>query len=320
MSAQVKPFLGVERSLTGRAWVSRLTDDRLALAIAQREGLPEIVARVLAARGIAPEDCAAYLAPSLKSLMPDPSSLMDMDKAARRIAEAIMRGEKVAVFGDYDVDGATSSALLRRFFRAVGSDLRIYIPDRIREGYGPNAPALMELRDEGIKLIITVDCGTMAHRVLGVAFDAGLEIVVVDHHQAEPALPPALALVNPNRLDDTSGQGTLAASPFCCSSRSIARCGTAAGMRRMTNRICCRCSIWWRSGRSATWCRWSGSTGPSSRKGCACWGGGGMSAFGRLPMWRGWKARRVPIISDFCSDLASMRAVASGAPISARGY
>jgi single-stranded-DNA-specific exonuclease len=211
MSAQVKPFLGVERSLTGRAWVSRLTDDRLALAIAQREGLPEIVARVLAARGIAPEDCAAYLAPNLKSLMPDPSSLMDMDKAARRIADAIMKGEKVAVFGDYDVDGATSSAVLQRFFRAVGSDLRIYIPDRIREGYGPNAPALMELRDEGIKLIITVDCGTMAHRVLGVAFDAGLEIVVVDHHQAEPALPPALALVNPNRLDDTSGQGTLAA-------------------------------------------------------------------------------------------------------------
>lgn len=211
LAAALKPFLGVERSVTGRTWVSRLADDRLALAIAQREGLPEIVARVLAARGVKPEDCAAYLAPSLKSLLPDPSTLVDMDRAASRIAEAIMRGERVAVFGDYDVDGATSSALLQRFFKAVGGDIRIYIPDRIREGYGPNAPALMTLRDEGIRLIVTVDCGTMAHRVLGLAADAGLEIVVVDHHQAEPALPPAFALVNPNRLDDTSGQGTLAA-------------------------------------------------------------------------------------------------------------
>lgn len=211
MGEASRHFLGVERSLTGRAWVSRLADDRMALAIAQREGLPEIVGRVLAGRGIAPEDVAAYLAPSLKTLLPDPSSLVDMDKAARRIADAIMGGEKVAVFGDYDVDGATSSAVLQRFFSAVGANLRIYIPDRIREGYGPNAPALMTLRDEGIKLIITVDCGTMAHRVLGVAQDAGLEIIVIDHHQAEPALPPAFALVNPNRLDDTSGQGTLAA-------------------------------------------------------------------------------------------------------------
>ncbi|MDO8287819.1 MAG: single-stranded-DNA-specific exonuclease RecJ [Parvibaculum sp.] len=207
----MKPFLGVERSLTGRAWVSRLADDRLALAIAQREGLPEIIGRVLAGRDIAPDDVAAYLSPSLKTLLPDPSVLTDMDKAASRIASAIIAGERVAVFGDYDVDGATSSAVLQKFFQAVGQDLRIYIPDRIREGYGPNAPALMTLRDEGIKLIVTVDCGTMAHRVLGVAQDAGLEVVVIDHHQAEPSLPPAFALVNPNRLDDTSGLGTLAA-------------------------------------------------------------------------------------------------------------
>lgn len=207
----MKHFLGVDRSLTGRSWVSRLSDDRAAMAIAQREGLPEIVARVLAGRGIAPEDVASYLSPSLKSLLPDPSVLVDMDKAAKRVASAIMAGEKIAVFGDYDVDGATSSAVLQRFFHSVGSDLRIYIPDRIREGYGPNAPALMTLRDEGYRLVITVDCGTMAHRVLGVAADAGVEIVVIDHHQAEPALPPAFALVNPNRLDDESGLGTLAA-------------------------------------------------------------------------------------------------------------
>src|SRR5690606_8025725 len=204
-------FLGVERSLTGRAWVSRLADDRLALAIAQREGLPEIVARVLAGRGVLPEDCAAYLAPSLRTLLPDPSALTDMDKAAARIAKAVVEGEPVAVFGDYDVDGATSSALLQRYFRAIGTDLRIYIPDRIREGYGPNVPALMRLKDEGIRLVVTVDCGTMAHKALGAAADAGLDIVVIDHHQAEPALPPAHALVNPNRFDDTSGQGTLAA-------------------------------------------------------------------------------------------------------------
>ncbi|MBX3495859.1 MAG: single-stranded-DNA-specific exonuclease RecJ [Parvibaculum sp.] len=209
--ALTRHFLGVDRSVTGRAWVSRLADDRLALAIAQREGLPEIVARVLAGRGVAPEDCAAYLAPSLKSLMPDPRVLTDMEKAASRVAKAIIDGEKVAVFGDYDVDGATSSALLYRFFRAVGRELRVYIPDRIREGYGPNAPALLRLKQEGIGLLLTVDCGTMAHKALGLAADAGLPSVVIDHHQAEPALPPAFALVNPNRLDDESGLGQLAA-------------------------------------------------------------------------------------------------------------
>ena len=209
--ALTRHFLGVDRSVTGRAWVSRLADDRLALAIAQREGLPEIVARVLAGRGVLPEDCAAYLAPSLKSLMPDPRVLVDMEKAASRVARAIMDGEKVAVFGDYDVDGATSSALLYRFFRAVGRELHVYIPDRIREGYGPNAPALLRLKQEGIGLVITVDCGTMAHKALGLAADAGLPSVVIDHHQAEPALPPAYALVNPNRLDDESGLGQLAA-------------------------------------------------------------------------------------------------------------
>jgi len=204
-------FLGVERSLTGRAWMSRLPDERLALAISQREGLPDIVARVLAGRNVVPEDVAAYLTPSLRTLLPDPKIFMDMDKAAGRIADAVMSGEKIAVFGDYDVDGATSSALLRRFFRALDTDLRVYIPDRLREGYGPNVPALLKLREEGVSLVITVDCGTMAHKALGAALDAGLDIVVSDHHLAEPALPPAFALVNPNRLDDTSGQGTLAA-------------------------------------------------------------------------------------------------------------
>ncbi len=139
MGEGARHFLGVERSLTGRAWVSRLADDRLALAIAQREGLPEIVARVLAGRGVLPEDCAAYLAPSLRTLLPDPSALTDMDKAAARIARAVVEGEPVAVFGDYDVDGATSSALLQRYFRAIGADLRIVT---IAQRLAPRRPDL----------------------------------------------------------------------------------------------------------------------------------------------------------------------------------
>lgn len=204
-------FLGVGRSLTGRRWMPRLEDDRLALQLAQQAEIPELVARVLAARGVTPETCEAHLNPTLKNYLPDPSSVADMDVAADRISRAIIGEEHVAVFGDYDVDGATSSALLKRYFEMVGAQLRIYIPDRIKEGYGPNAPAFMKLKDLGVSLIITVDCGTMAHKPLGIAKERGLDVVVVDHHQAEPQLPPAVAVVNPNRLDDTSGLGQLAA-------------------------------------------------------------------------------------------------------------
>ncbi|MEQ9144982.1 MAG: single-stranded-DNA-specific exonuclease RecJ [Parvibaculaceae bacterium] len=204
-------FLGVGRSLTGRRWIPRLGEDRLALQLAQQADIPELLARVLAARGVAPDICEAHLDPTLKAYLPDPSCVMDMDTAAARIAKAIQSGEQVAVFGDYDVDGATSSALLKRYFESAGAPLRIYIPDRIKEGYGPNAPAFMKLKDLGVSLVVTVDCGTMAHKPLGVAKERGLDVVVVDHHQAEPLLPPAVAVVNPNRLDDTSGLGQLAA-------------------------------------------------------------------------------------------------------------
>jgi single-stranded-DNA-specific exonuclease len=149
-------FLNVDQSFTGRRWLARPGNERTALALAQGYGLPELVGRVLAARGITVDGAATYLAPTLRALMPDPSHLRDMDVAADRIARAIMAGEKVAVFGDYDVDGATSSALLRRFFRAAGADLAVYIPDRIVEGYGPNAPALLRLHGEGAKLVVTV--------------------------------------------------------------------------------------------------------------------------------------------------------------------
>jgi single-stranded-DNA-specific exonuclease len=204
-------FLNVDQSFTGRRWLARPGNERTALALAQGYGLPELVGRVLAARGITVDGAATYLAPTLRALMPDPSHLRDMDVAADRIARAIMAGEKVAVFGDYDVDGATSSALLRRFFRAAGADLAVYIPDRIVEGYGPNAPALLRLHGEGAKLVVTVDCGVTAFDPLAAAADAGLDVVVIDHHAAEPRLPQALAVVNPNRLDDASPHKTLAA-------------------------------------------------------------------------------------------------------------
>jgi single-stranded-DNA-specific exonuclease len=209
--AEAPPVLGIEKSALGKRWVSAPADERLAAGISQAYQLPELVGRILASRGVGFDQVPEFLQPTLKAQLPDPSRLQDMDKAAERIADAIMTGEKVAVFGDYDVDGATSSALLKRFFRAQGRDLRVYIPDRIDEGYGPNVAAMLRLRDEGIKVLITVDCGISAFEPLAAGTAAGLDIVVLDHHRAEPRLPPAHAVVNPNRLDDTSGLGQLAA-------------------------------------------------------------------------------------------------------------
>lgn len=204
-------FLGVTRSIGGRRWRLRNTDERLALALAQQAGLPEILGRVLAGRGIGLDELEDHLNPSLRRLLPDPSRFRDMDAAAERLAHAIVKDERVAVFGDYDVDGATSTALLSRFFTAVGRDLRVYIPDRLKEGYGPNAPALRRLAQEGVKVVITVDCGTLAFAPLQAAADIGLEVIVADHHLAEPELPRAIAVVNPNRLDEAPGFGQLAA-------------------------------------------------------------------------------------------------------------
>jgi single-stranded-DNA-specific exonuclease len=206
-----QPFLGVASSATGRIWRARCQDDRAALAIAQAHGLPEVLARVLAARGVGLDEVGVYLAPTLKSLLPDPSRFLDMERAATRLAEAIERDEPVAVFGDYDVDGATSAALLIRFFRALGRDLRLYVPDRQAEGYGPNAPALRRLAAEGIRLVVTVDCGTLAFEALEAAAEAGLEVLIADHHQAAPDLPKALACVNPNRMDESGACRELAA-------------------------------------------------------------------------------------------------------------
>ena len=204
-------LLGVESSLTGRRWELRSGDDRLALHLSQALGLPEVLGRVMAGRGVLPEEAEVFLNPTLRALMPDPSSLQDCDKAAEHIAGALRQGQRIAVFGDYDVDGATSSALLIRYFRALGQDPMVHIPDRISEGYGPNAPALRSLKERGASLAITVDCGITAFDALAAAREAGLQVIVVDHHKAEPLLPEAVAVVNPNRLDDESGQGQLAA-------------------------------------------------------------------------------------------------------------
>jgi single-stranded-DNA-specific exonuclease len=201
----------VQQSLLGRRWISRGGDDRLGLALAQRLSVPEIVGRMMASRGVDLDTAGSFLNPTLRDLLPDPSRLQDMEKAAGRIVGAIRAQEPIAVFGDYDVDGATSAALLHRFFAAIGVPLRIYIPDRMTEGYGPNLPALLKLRGEGMSVVITVDCGTTAFAPLEGAADAGLDVIVADHHTAEPSLPRAAAVINPNRLDDSSRCGQLAA-------------------------------------------------------------------------------------------------------------
>jgi len=202
---------GVERSICGRRWRLRAADRSEGQAVAERLALPEIVGRLLAQRGIDHNDAPGFLAPRLREQLPDPSHLRDMEVAAARLVHAVREGETIAVFGDYDVDGATSAALLLRFFAAVGGRTRVYVPDRLREGYGPNTPALLRLHAEGARVVVTVDCGTNAHLPLAEVAAAGLEVIVVDHHVAEPLLPRAAAIVNPNRLDEESPHGALAA-------------------------------------------------------------------------------------------------------------
>jgi len=204
-------ILAVAKSVTGRAWVARPAEPRFVQAIAQNHDLPEIVARVVVGRGITVDEAETFLNPTLKETLPDPSHFRDMDRACSRIADAIIAGEKVAVFGDYDVDGATSSAIFKRFFKALERDITAYIPDRMTEGYGPNTKALLELKASGHNLVITVDCGIVSFDPLSAAHNAGLDVIVVDHHQAEARLPDAVAVVNPNRLDEEPGFGQLAA-------------------------------------------------------------------------------------------------------------
>jgi single-stranded-DNA-specific exonuclease len=206
-------LLGVEQSITGRRWVDRLDarGNAVALDIAQRNDMPELLARVLAGRGVTAEDAVQFLDPAIRRLMPNPSKLTGMDAGAARIADALQAGENVAIFGDYDVDGATSSALLARYLGSQGLSPRVYIPDRLFEGYGPNPEAIDSLIDGGATLIVTVDCGTASIDALQRAAERGVDVVVIDHHLAGRELPPAVAVINPNREDDLSGLGHLAA-------------------------------------------------------------------------------------------------------------
>ncbi len=213
LSSSDRFFLGVERSFSGRSWKDRL-DERgsaRALAIAQRYGLDELLARVLAGRNVDVDEVESFLDPTIKRLMPDPHTLTDMEVASGRIADATTRGESVAIFGDYDVDGATASALLCRYLRHCGLDPIVHIPDRIFEGYGPNVDAIRSFAERGVKLLITVDCGVTSLEPLAEAKKLGLNTVVIDHHQADEKLPDAVAIVDPNRADDLSGLGHLAA-------------------------------------------------------------------------------------------------------------
>ncbi|MEQ8664307.1 MAG: single-stranded-DNA-specific exonuclease RecJ [Rhodospirillales bacterium] len=194
-------LLGVEHSALGRRWVERTSDDRLSMTLAQRLGVSEIVARILSARGISAETAEEFLNPTLRTAMPAPNAFTDMERAAQRLGDAITHGERIVVFGDYDVDGATSSAVLHRAVKGAGGDIGIYIPDRLSEGYGPNPAAMRKLAEEGTNLVVTVDCGTTAFEALEAAAGAGLDVIVVDHHEAETKLPRALAVVNPKRID-----------------------------------------------------------------------------------------------------------------------
>src|SRR5665213_3282497 len=188
----------------------------MGLALAQRMGVPEIVGRILSARGIGEDECEKFLTPTLRDFLPDPLSFKDMGAAIARLAHAIDKGETIAIFGDYDVDGATSSALLKRFLVAAGARVVVYIPDRQREGYGPNAPALLKLKADGAAVAITVDCGVTAFAPLEAAAAAGLDVIVVDHHVGEPSLPRACAIINPNRLDESARHGMLVALGTIC--------------------------------------------------------------------------------------------------------
>lgn len=202
-------FLGVESSATGRRWLGPTAEaERQAEAIAQATALPLPLARVLAARGVAPEEAVRFLDPQLRELLPDPRSLKDMGLAAARFVTALKGRERIAVFADYDVDGGASAALLITWLRAMGQRATLYIPDRIDEGYGPNVPAMQAL-GAAHDLILCVDCGTLSHEPVAAA---GCDVVILDHHLGAETLPPALAVVNPNRQDETGELAHLCAA------------------------------------------------------------------------------------------------------------
>ena len=212
VDASAADFLGVARSLSGRRWRERPSDPDVTRAHQARLNLSEPLARALASRGVTPDDGELFLRPTLRGLFPDPSSFADMDRAAAILIDALEANIPMVVFADYDVDGASSAAQLVRWFRHMGKDLPIYVPDRLTEGYGPSPAAFRRLHAEGAELVVPVDCGAAAYDAVAAAGEIGLEVVVVDHHMMRAAPLGAAALVNPNRPDCGSGQGVLAAA------------------------------------------------------------------------------------------------------------
>lgn len=190
------------KSLGGNLWKTAPVDERKAELISQSCNLPLLVAEILASRGIAPQDVSNFIEPKLQNLLPDPSVMKDMSKAAAKIAEAVISGRKIAIIGDYDVDGATSSSVLRLFLESVGCEPLVHIPER-EEGYGPSTAAFDEFAAQGADFVITVDCGTTAFNIFDYAKEKGFEVIVLDHHEAETRLPDVYAVVNPKRLDES---------------------------------------------------------------------------------------------------------------------
>ena len=203
--------LGVSRSIRGRKWTYRYDPETLE-SYSMETGLPLLQAALLSGRNVKPCDVDVFLSPTLKNSLPNPSDLTDADKAAGLILDYIADGKRISLFSDYDVDGGTSAAQLIRWGRAIGYAFGLYVPDRVKEGYGPSATAFDQLKSESVDLVITLDCGAAAHQALEHAHAIGLPVIVIDHHLMDQAPPPALALVNPNRSDDMSGQGHLAAA------------------------------------------------------------------------------------------------------------
>ena len=212
MAAERQYFLDVKNSLRNQAWLPRLEQTRQALAISQRFGLSEIIGRILAGRGVELDDVDLWLNPTLRDLMPAPDTVVDLVKGAGRVVQAICGGEQIAVLGDYDVDGISSSSILLQFLQSAGATPLRHIPDRVKEGYGPSNFAMEKLHAEGAKVLVTLDCGTASHAPLARAKELGMDVVVVDHHQVPEELPETFALINPNRNDDLSGLGNLCAA------------------------------------------------------------------------------------------------------------
>ena len=204
-----------DRSVTGAIWREAKPETAHVEGLVSTSGMPIAAAIMAAGRGLKHEDIAAWIDPKIRDLMPDPSSMTDMDKIVSRLAEAVQKSEQIGVFGDYDVDGACSAAILNDILTPLGCSVSIHIPDRYNEGYGPNLPALLKLKEQGCTLIVTVDCGITAHGPIAEAVEHGLDVLIIDHHIAGPDLPRAHAVVNPNRLEDDGSLGHLAAAGVC---------------------------------------------------------------------------------------------------------